>query len=120
MGHKESRFFFLVGVITVLTLLCMGQTPARQGILIVTVFNPPDNIRLTNSQVFVHLMNAKTMTQIPTQGNGQFRASLAPGYYDVVITNASSVPWAKRIEIVPDQEVSLSAGMVFDIEHSQE
>jgi len=120
MGLKLSAAFLLVGVFLALTLLSAGQAPAHPGVLTVVVINPPDRLRLTNAQVFVHLMNAKTMMHIPTEGNGQFRALLAPGYYDVVVTNATSIPWAKRIEIISDKEVSLSAEMIADIEHLQE
>ena len=121
MQRLSLKTIAMCGLLLAVAFLSAGQDTAQQnGRLAVTVVNPPDGLRMTNAQVFVHRMDADSMTLVATHGRGEFAASLKTGYYDVVVTDATSVPWAKRIEILAGKNIELTAEMVEDTEHLQE
>ena len=61
----------------------------------------------------------KNDSVVPVDSNGNFRATLRAGLYDIFVSEASYVPVCKRVEITGGQNTDFSVELEPDREHME-
>src|SRR5690348_11126306 len=104
-------------------LLSLGsngaELPQKEGQLIVRVFVGDDDSQARDAFVYVRGCFGQPSAAITANRPGQFEKSLPPGLYDVFVSEGSSLPMCKRVEIRPDHAKVYTAKLEADEEHLQ-
>jgi len=114
----------IIAVLTVLVFcliaasLGAGQNLER-GKLIVRVLQGDDNSPARDAFVYVRGHLGQESTSITPTKPGWFEISLQPGLYDVFVSEGSSLPMCKRIEIKPVSTRMYTAKLELDEDHLQ-
>jgi hypothetical protein len=96
----------------------------RVGFLAVTVTTGDDQGPAKNAFVLVRgyrpVYNGESSTVLKPTADGFFETSLPPGFYDVFVSEVSSLPMCKRVEIVPGKIEHYTANLKADEEHLEQ
>jgi hypothetical protein len=122
------RLFGRLVTATILLILCCpilasieDQASQRVGFLAVTVSLGDGHMPLTSAFVFVRgyrpMYKGDSSTVLTQTKDGYFETSLAPGIYDVFVSDAEAIPTCKRVTIVAGRVEHYGVNFTPDLEH---
>lgn len=121
MGTRRRVRWLVVLMLVSPIIVVSSQTEGR---LVVSVTIGDDKQPYSNAVVYVRgyrpQYNGETSTILQASQKGRFEASLPPGLYDIFVSDASSIPMCKRVEIVANETEHYTASLTADVEHLME
>jgi len=96
------------------------QTVKPDGKLVVRVFWGDKNDPARDAFVYIQGYLGQASTVVKPIRPGWFEFSLAPGLYDVFVSELSSLPMCKRVEIKPGHTRVYTAKLETDDEHLED
>lgn len=100
-----------------------AQAAEKEGKLVVIVAQGEDNSAARDSFVYIRGYQPKYLGEVSFTPKairaGWYEASLPPGLYDVLVSEGSSLPRCKRVEIKAAESKFWSLRLEVDDEHMQ-
>ena len=118
--QKVTLFKVVISLVLCLTAPFYGanQHP-ENGHLIVRVLQGDDNSPARDAFVYVRGAFGGKSESVSPNKPGWFEVSLSPGLYDVFVSEGSSLPMCKRLEIKRDYTRMYTAKLEVDEDHLQ-
>jgi len=107
MNILRLRYFgAFIMLLVLLPTVNAGQTPHEEGALVVNVtwgdiYNTPANDVYVEVYGFVEKYDSTKSFVLKMSRNGEYKASVPPGVYDVFVSEGTSVPRCRRLFIKP-------------------
>src|SRR5579863_6503293 len=102
---KTTRLFaamFIVFLFCLMSPTSGANQVGQEGKLIVTVLLGDNNAPARDAFVYIREDMKEISRSISASNPGMFEISLSPGLYDVFVSEGSSLPICKRVEIKVD------------------
>jgi hypothetical protein len=119
---KPTRWFatmFVVFLFCLMSPTSGANQVGQEGKLIVRVLLGIDNAPARDAFVYIREDIREISRNISASSPGMFEISLPPGLYDVFVSEGSSLPICKRVEIKVDDRKIFTAKLEPDLEHLQ-
>ena len=122
IGYASKLLFLLVLCLPVVRAHT-NQVVEKEGRLVVTVtYGDVDNTPARNVHIYVHgylpkYPDSEKSIVLKAARVGQYEASLPQGIYDILVSDAGSLPRSRRVEIKPDKSEFWTLKLEFDDDH---
>lgn len=123
-GGWISRSLILLLLCCQIVVSGSGQASPGVGFLAIAVTIGDDRVPATSAYVFVRayrpVYNGESSMVPRASHDGYFETALAPGIYDIFVSEVSSLPLCKRVEIVTGQTEHYTANLKIDHDHLEQ